>query len=717
MLPDHPLNITYRTGENDLLGGFYRPCLVNSVLYRRAAGYFTSSGLALASKGLANLVARGGKMQLIASPHLSDDDVDALERAKENPLKVLEQIVARSLKEVEDLLAEDRLNALAWLAASGALEVKLAMRVDKQGRFISSIYHEKIGIFFDEKDNYVAFNGSANETSGGLFQNFESITVFRSWDETEPYAKQISKYFELLWQDNSPGLKVLKFSDISRDLLKRYQKTRRPDPENEVILDTPKSVINEDPASLIQPRQSLDLGNDRPLRSYQQEAINRWFEADCHGILAMATGSGKTLTALHALKRLADRGPLVAIIACPYINLAEQWVRELAEVGINNPVKAYGNKDRWYAQLQANVSSTQLGRLKIVPIVVVNRTFLSAEFQSLLCPKKVPHLLIADEMHNLGAENLRMCLNPEFRYRLGLSATPERHLDLEGTKALFNYFGNVVFTYDLRRAIEEGNLCRYYYYPVLVQLTEGEHVQYEQISTEITRLMAGRDPDLPTPVGLQIKLLERARLLASAEGKIPALLAVMKKLKEESHPISNALIYCGDGRVDEIDEESTRFMRQIDAAAHKLGFDVGLRIRRFTHNETSREREQLLTDLRKSRLDALVAIRCLDEGIDLPDIRMGFILASSTNPRQFIQRRGRLLRKAAGKEYAEIWDFIVSPPDLTDLTRPETFNLERRLVARELTRVLEFCRTAINANVAEAVLLDLKRRYNLLAGI
>jgi len=716
MLPDLSLNITYRTGENDLLGGFYRPCLVNSVLYRRAVGYFTSSGLALASKGLANLVARGGKMQLIASPHLSDDDVDALERAKENPLKVLEQIAARSLKEVEDLLAEDRLNALAWLAASGALDVKLAMRVDKQGRFISSIYHEKIGIFFDEKSNYVAFNGSANETSGGLFQNFESITVFSSWDETEPYAKQISKYFELLWHDNSPGLKVLKFSDISRDLLKRYQKTRRPDPENEVFLDTPKSVINEDPASFIKPRQSLDLGNDRPLRSYQQEAINRWFEADCHGILAMATGSGKTLTALHALKRLADRGPLVAIIACPYINLAEQWVRELTDAGITNPVKAYGNKKKWYSQLQANFSSMHLGGLGFLPIVVVNRTFLSAEFQALLCPKKVPHLLIADEMHNLGAENLRMRLNPEIHYRLGLSATPQRHLDFEGTQALFDYFGNIVFTYDLRRAIEDRNLCRYYYYPILVQLTEEEQVQYEQISAEISRLMSIRDPDMPFPLNIKMKLLERARLLASAEGKIPALLAVIRKLKANNHPISNALVYCGDGRVDEPDEDD-RFMRQIDVAARELGIAADLKIRRFTHSETPREREQILSDLRNRRLDALVAIRCLDEGIDLPNICMGFVLASSTNPRQFIQRRGRLLRNAPGKEYAEIWDFIVSPPDLTDLVDPETFNLERRLVAREMARVIEFCQTAINADSAEAVLLDLKRRYNLLAGI
>jgi len=697
------LKPSYRTGRDDIVGDFYVPCLSACRLYRRAVGYFNSSGLALAARGVAALVENDGKMQLVASPALEDGDIEALSEGSENAEDVLRRVAQRSMEDIERFISKETLSALAWLVAKGCLEVRLALRSNASGRPEIGIYHEKLGIFSDGEGNHVAFSGSANETSGGLVNNFENIDVFWSWDDPQGRVAMKITDFEELWANTAPGVEVFEFTEFSRDLLLRYKLPTAPTTKETAAVEfgEPKKT-------------GRHLKIEKPPRPYQEEAIDRWFEAGCCGILAMATGSGKTLTALHAVNRLAESGPLVVIIACPYINLAEQWVRELAEAGVTNPVKAYGNKSKWHAQLQANLSAMQLGRLDFLPIVVVNRTFLGDDFQSLLCPDKVPHLLVADEMHNLGAVNLRSRLNLAFRYRLGLSATPERHLDLEGTKALFDYFGSVVFTYDLKRAIEEGNLCRYYYHPVLVQLTDEEAVAYEQLSEQIARLMAGRKHDEPPPVALQMKLLERARLMASAEGKIPALLSVLAELKAQKHVISSALVYCGDGQVEDPAEDA-RVMRQVDAAVQKLAFDADLRVARFSHKETPREREKFLADLRSKRLDALVAIRCLDEGIDLPDIRMGFILASSTNPRQFIQRRGRLLRKSPGKEYAEIWDFIVSPPDLTDLTDAETFNMERRLVERELKRVLEFCQTAINADAAEAVLLDLKRRYNLLA--
>ncbi len=699
------LRPSYRTGRDEIVRDFYLPCLSACVSYRRAVGYFTSSGLALAARGIAALVENGGKMQLVASPALEAGDIEALTEGSEKRADVLQRVVHRSMEDIERFINKETLSALAWLVAKGCLEVRLALRSGTSGRPEIGIYHEKLGIFSDAEGNHVAFSGSANETSGGLVNNFENIDVFWSWDDPQGRVAMKIADFEELWANTAPGVEVFEFTEFSRDLLLRYRLPTAP-----TTRETPAVEFGE-------PKKTgRKLKIEKPPRPYQEEAIDRWFEAGCCGILAMATGSGKTLTALHAVNRLAESGPLVVIIACPYINLAEQWVRELAEAGVTNPVKAYGNKSKWHAQLQANLSAVQLGRLDFLPIVVVNRTFLSNDFQALLCPTKVPHLLVADEMHNLGAENLRTRLNPAFRYRLGLSATPERHLDMEGTKALFDYFGNIVFTYDLERAIKEKNLCPYYYHPVLVQLTKEESVIYEDLSEQIARLMAGRKADEPPSTALQMKLLERARLLASAEGKIPALLAKIREIKEQGRAIASALVYCGDGQVDD-PEEDARVMRQVDAAVHKLAFDADLLVARFTHKEDPKDREKSLADLRSKRLHGLVAIRCLDEGIDIPDIRMGFILASSTNPRQFIQRRGRLLRKAPGKEYAEIWDFIVSPPDLSDLTDDETFNVERRLVARELKRVLEFCRTAINADAAEVVLLDLKRRYNLLAGI
>jgi DNA phosphorothioation system restriction enzyme len=709
MLSDLQLQISYRTGEDDLLRDFYRPCLVQSVLYRRAVGYFTSSGLAYAAKGLANLIARGGKMRLIASPHLSEDDVDALERAKEKPDQVLKEIVARSLNDVENLLQGDRLNALAWLAASGALEVKLALTIDEQGRFTGSIYHEKIGIFTDEGGNNVAFTGSANETVGGLIANFESIMVFRSWGETEHYVSEISKNFDALWDNTTPRLRILDFSETSRELLRPYQRSQRPDPEQEIIIDQETPVVKQSPPHLDQPVQALNLGTQRPLRPYQEEAIQKWFEAGCRGILEMATGSGKTLTALNAINRLADRGPLIVIISCPYVNLAEQWAREIKNAGIVRPIKAYGSLEKWRKELLAEITALQFGYRKFLPIIVVNRTFLGDSFQNLLCPNRVPHLLVADEMHNLGAENLRKRLNPSIQYRLGLSATPERHMDEDGTQALTDYFGKVVFTYDLERAIRDGNLCKYYYYPILVDLDGEESVEYLELSTQIGKLMARHNRNEPLPQSLKILLLKRARIMASASGKIPALRKTLKDLSDNNQLVNKALFYCGDGQVDD-PQDDDGMVRQMDAVIQLLGREADLRVRRFTHTETMAQRELLLGDVNTGRLDGLVAIRCLDEGIDLPDIRMGFLLASSTNPRQFIQRRGRLLRKAKGKTHAEIWDFIITPPPTGE---DDNYNYERSMLNRELKRVQEFCQTAINAESASNVLLPLKRRYSL----
>jgi superfamily II DNA or RNA helicase len=316
-------------------------------------------------------------------------------------------------------------------------------------------------------------------------------------------------------------------------------------------------------------------------------------------------------------------------------------------------------------------------------------------------------------MHNLGAENLRNRLNPGIKFRLGLSATPERHMDDDGTQALADYFGKVVFTYDLAEAIKDGNLCTYYYHPILVELSEEESIEYQNLSSQIGKFMARREKNGPLSQNLKILLLKRARLIASAKGKIPALSKVLSDLRVNSCPVNKALFYCGDGQVDD-PEDDDGMVRQMDAVIKVLGLEAGLKVARFSHSESMKRRERLLTDVKSNRLDGLVAIRCLDEGIDIPDIRMGFILASSTNPRQFIQRRGRLLRKADGKTNAEIWDFIVTPPAAAD---DDNFNYERIMLIRELKRVQEFCQTAINAEAAAKSLLNIKRRYNLLADL
>jgi DNA phosphorothioation system restriction enzyme len=704
VLPHLSLQLAYRTGRDDLVGSFIVPCLEETVLYRRAAGYFTSSGLGLAARGIASLAARGGTMRLVASPHLEPDDVDALMQAQENPEEALRRIAARSLPEIEDAIIRDRLNALAWLAASGRLEIRLALRTDGDGGFSRGIFHEKSGVFTDAAGNHVAFTGSSNETAGGLLENFESIDVYRSWCDPEGRVEQKIADFEALWHDRTPGLKVIDFTDAGRGLLEAFREPGNPPPG--IAID----VIKQDPL-----RDAFTPPPGFVLREYQREAIAAWSRAGGKGILAMATGTGKTVTALTLASKVAEKNkPMVLVVVCPFLNLCKQWIREMAAFGLR-PLPCFEGKDHWQPKFEEGYQRLGLGLASVHAIVTTNKTFQSDAFQSCLRPHvkgggRHHHLLIADEVHNLGAKAVSNVLPDGIKLRLGLSATPERHMDPEGTAAVLSYFGDIIFEFDIRKAIAQGHLCRYRYHPHLVELTPDEAAAYAEITAKLGPLLAGseKNPELGQPA--MNLLIKRARLLAGAENKIHVLDKVLKSLPEKP---TKAIFYCGDGTTtDKVRDED---VRQIQAVARLLGEKHGLRVRNFTYRESPAEREEILRDLGSGFLDAVVAIRCLDEGIDLPDLRMGFLLASSTNPRQFVQRRGRLLRKAAGKKFAEIYDFVIAPPDLGGEIDDGSFNLERSLLQRELKRIEEFCNTADNGPEAQLQLQEIRKAYNILA--
>jgi len=697
------LRINYRSGREDLVRDLYVPCLERAVLYRRAVGYFTSSGLAYAARGVASLVQRKGQMRLVASPHLEEGDLDALRRAAERPEEVLRSIVLRSLGEIEDYLVRERLNALAWLIAEGALEIRLAIRLDDEGHLARGLYHEKVGIFTDEEGNHVAFAGSANETAGGLVDNFESIKVFWSWDDPQGRVAEEIQNFEGLWNNRTHGLRVLDFTRVSHDLLRQYQLSHRPQLDERAgkfHVELAPAAPGTIPANIVP-------------RDYQKEAMRAWLKAGGKGIFAMATGAGKTLTALYLACKLLEKPenrPMVILVVCPYLNLAYQWIREMGRFGIA-PVQCFESKALWEPELQEAYQKLSTKLTPIVGVVVTNKTFLSSAFQSALKPNLAVHLLIADEVHNLGAPRLKEILPQNIRLRLGLSATPERHHDAEGSQAIFDYFGEPVFEFGIAEAIKQNVLVPYMYHTVVVSLTEPEAVEYLDLTQKILRLVVRADDDAMSEV-LKNLLIKRARLLASASNKLPALRRIIQEMKE---PLERAIVYCGDGSVecpftDDLD-------RQITVVTRILGEELGLRVRRFTCEESGEEREEIILALRHRDLNAVVAIRCLDEGIDIPDVRLGFLLASSTNPRQFIQRRGRLLRRSdeTGKRRAIIYDFVVEPPDFGGRVDDNSFNMERRFFQRELERIVEFCETAENGPAALHELEPLRRKYNLVA--
>ena len=575
-LTDLPLQLTYRTGRDDLVRGFFVPCLETAVLYRRAAGYFTSAGLALAARGVASLALRRGHMRLVVSPHLEPDDCAALERARDTPAAVLRSIAARSLAEIEDALLKDRLNALAWLAAAGLLEIKLALRVTAQGGYARGLFHAKTGVFSDDTGHHVSFSGSANETAGGLVENFEHLDVFRSWQDPEGRVQAAIDDFESLWAGQVPGLQVIDFSQASRALLERYRNPDQPPPGID-----PNQVREPGPGATLTPPAGLEL------RPYQKDAIRAWSKAGGRGVFAMATGSGKTITALVLASKVAERNhPLVLLIVCPFINLCRQWIREIAAFGVV-AIPCFEGRHRWQAQLEEAYQRLTAGLDQVQAIVTTNATFQSEAFQARLRPRvmagNVHHLLIADEVHNLGAENARNALPDGITLRLGLSATPERHFDPAGTAAVLDYFGPIVYQYTLSQAIADGRLCRYRYHPILVDLTDAEADEYLEITTRLARFYHGDSGNEELNQAALHLLMRRARLIGAAANKLKALDQVIAGLPE---PPSKAIFYCGDGRTADVISQDE--IKQIKAVAKLLGETHGLRAQLFLSEETTR---------------------------------------------------------------------------------------------------------------------------------
>ncbi len=461
-------------------------------------------------------------------------------------------------------------------------------------------------------------------------------------------------------------------------------------------------------------------------RDYQKKAVQAWVNNSGQGILNMATGTGKTITSLLAASQLSSlqNDSIALIVAVPYQHLVDQWKTDLNDYGAS-PTLAYQSRTSWTDSLTAQVTEYNSDVRDLVTIITTHKTFSSDHFQNIIGRLNGARtMLIVDEVHHMGAPHLRSSLPQPIRARLGLSATPQRWYDDEGTRALTEYFRNgVVFEYGLEEAIENGYLAEYYYVPHIVELTEDEQEEYLSISRSIGKRLASASGDIGDASSqeddsLKRLLFKRARLVGSAANKIPLLQNLLIRTGLED--LRYTLVYSGDGSVE---GESDETRRQLEAITDMLGNDLGLKIHQFTYEENQEERKRLLTEFETGKLQALVAIRCLDEGVDLPATQTAFILASSSNPRQFVQRRGRILRNHPGKDHAIIHDFIVAPPtDVRVADRDSIFSLERNLVQKELQRVSTFASSAKNHPDAKlkgiptstGSIRQLKKDFNLL---
>jgi len=704
-LKEHDWKIRYRSDNDDLLKEFYIPALERSIFYQRAAGYFSTGSLVAAAKGIVRLIHNGGKMQLVVSPNFSEEDIKAIQEGYIKREEIISKVLERDFQVSEDDLLKQRIEAISWMIAKEDLDFKVALPV-RDGKVTSGIYHEKMGIFKDADGNIMVFSGSINESQSAYMNNFESFDVQLSWESgrNEKLVRMKTIEFENLWSSNTNNLEIIPMPvAIKEKLLKLTPKVPPSiDPEEEIDLTR---------ISIQSRKREIKTPDYIELRQHQKTALDQWVENKGRGVLQHATGSGKTITALNIATSLYGKSKRLSIIVlAPQKHIIDQWNEEAKNFGFS-PILGYEKTDNWYEQLHRDILSYNMEALRSFVFITTNSSFSMPHTQDLLRKIKGPLLIIGDEVHNLGAKKLSNCFLDNAQFRLGLSATPDRWYDDQGTNKVYEYFGPMLKpSYGIQEAIKDGYLCRYMYYPHLVELTEIEADEYIEITKKISQCSRGGklDDESESSKILQALLIKRARILGNASNKLEVLKKVVKPYRESFFN----LFYAGDGVVE--DE------RQIDKVCQLLGLDseVQMRIDRFTAEESTEERRNILERFEKKDLQGIAAIRCLDEGVDVPATQRAFILSSSTNPRQFIQRRGRILRNPNKDEnkVAEIHDFIVVPPNSENATNLVTdiFNVERNLIKRELIRFAEFAETADNGPQARKIILELLDTYNLL---
>ena len=708
----------YRSLLDSVAKDFYIPLLSQAVKYQRAVGFFSSSCLVEISKGISELAKNGGKIQLVASPYLSDEDVEAIKSGYAMRDQVVKEAIRREMTEGKTPFEKARLNLLANLISDGVLDIKIAFTEDSDRM---GMYHEKMGIITDAKGNRVAFAGSMNESATAMTLNYEAIDVFCSWKGEEDRVIAKENAFTSIWNDTEPNIKIIDFPELKQEIIEKYKRSV-PDFE----------IDKKEYSSNIDTVLHTDLGTHTEycpkfpewfkLHDYQNEAITEWQKRNYRGIFDMATGTGKTYTGLGALTILSKNidYKLAAIIVCPYQHLVEQWVEDILKFNID-PIIGYSDSSQkdWPKRLKDAIRDQKLkvrGK-EFFCFICTNATFSSDYVQTQLAKIKSDILLMVDEAHNFGAPYLSCLLYDNYKYRLALSATLDRHNDEEGTTKLYDFFGEKCIEYTLDRAIEEKKLTKYKYYPIVVTLTEEELEAYDNLSYEIGKcIMKGENGKMKLSSRGEKLALKRSRIVAGAKNKLTMLEKVIQPYIHDKH----ILVYCGatkglEQNQDRSDVDSED-VRQIDAVTDLLGNKLGMEVSQFTSKESVEEREVLKREFSAGdTLKALIAIKCLDEGVNIPKIKTAFILASTTNPKEYIQRRGRVLRLAEGKEYAEIYDFVTLPYDTESVTSLTETQVKRNstLVKNELRRVEEFSRIAVNMVESANLVDEIKDAYGI----
>jgi len=696
---DLPIGLRYRTEEHSFSRDFLIPVLQESIMYKRAVGFFSSTALVELSVGLFEMAKNGGRIELIASPKLSDEDIEAIRFGYKTREQAMLEALELSITDPLDKFEEERLNLVATLIANGVLELKLAFMESDTYR---NMYHEKIAVFQDRDGNRISYTGSVNASANSYCDNFESIYVFCDWkDATHKEFVDITENdFNRMWENVTEKIQVIPFPKVILKKLEKFKKTSVDYQTDEKQFHYHKFVEEQKPFRV--PKEVV-------LRKVQKEAVSNWFSQDCKGIFSMCTGAGKSYTALACMVDLAQKVnyQLAVFIVCPQIHLVGQWEEDEINWGPLPIIAHSESKNRhWEEEL---VRAYKRFRNNGEPFVCIttNDTFSSDCIAGIVSRLNEDQnvLLIIDEAHNFGAVSLAKCLPSNVRYRIGLSATIERHGDAKGTEMLFDYFGSKCIVYDVDQAIADGVLTKYRYYPVAVYLKQDELYKYQKMTESLKKFLILEDEKVKISKDGELLLFRRARLLAGAKNKSELLISLLKKYQQDRH----ILVYCGATTMER--EETGELERQIDDVTKKIREELHMTAHRFTAEENLRERQEIKKLFSDGLYQVVTAIKCLDEGVNIPSIRTAFIMASTKNPREFIQRRGRLLRRSPNKDYAEIYDFITLPRELSCVEYGD-YEKDKAILLGEMARINEFGKLSDNPAQADGMLNQIMQAYN-----
>lgn len=683
ILSDHSWNVRYNSATNNLIDDFFIPALSRSKFYYRIAGFFSSTSIAAAARGISTFIENGEKMYLVVGSQLSENDITAINNGLKNIDDVLHEKWDECKLDFDKDIIKKRFELLAWLIANGKLEIKVGINKDKDGNYLTSeqsMFHEKVLIFEDRDGNTIQLDGSINETWRAWKVNRESFCVHRSWVEGQGnYIITAKNDFDRIWSNLDKTCEVMDLPEaIEKDLISIRPKNK-PSPHDEIEFTT--SLVDQE---------------RRSLRNYQEDAIQAWVDNDHIGILEMATGTGKTFTALYAIKELELRSK-VLLIAVPQKELAKQWADECESIfdDVQKRIVQCHSDTGWKRDLARDMHLSQKEGGLCVVIAVLN-TLRSEKFLHIIDRYLDDTYLIIDEVHEVGSNENRKVLPKlaRIKYRIGLSATPKLLWNDEGNEAIEQYFkGKPVFVWDMEKAISppEGYdrcLCKYKYHLHDCSMTEEELERYEAISTKIKKLLAVKThgghiklKDIEGEGSLTALLNIRANIIKECEGKFAVLENI---LDEHSSDLNKCLVYCND-------------KEHMEKVA-KIILSKGFNCLKFYGELNSEKREKIFQNFKNGGVQFLVAIKCLDQGIDIPVCDSAIVLTSSRNPREYIQRRGRILRLHEHKEFAVVHDILVFPYPISDLEfgKKKLAEFESVIIKNQLERVDIFIKNSMN---------------------